>query len=78
MVTGIKDQKQVAHLLTGLGAQTYANLKNLVAPKAPKDCTMVKIMEVLTKISNPNHPSLQSGSPSINVTNSQASLSMSS
>jgi len=32
-VTGVKDEKHVVHLLTGLGAQTYATLNNLVAPK---------------------------------------------
>ena len=48
-MTGVKEEKQVAHLLTGLGAQTYATLKNLVVPKAPKDCTMEKIKESLTK-----------------------------
>ena len=41
-MTGVKEEKQVLHLLTGLGAQTYAMLKNLVVPKIPKDCTMVK------------------------------------
>ncbi|XP_065896057.1 uncharacterized protein [Dysidea avara] len=48
-VTGVKNEKQVAHLLTGLGAQMYATLKNIVAPKAPKDCEMDKIKEVLLK-----------------------------
>ena len=46
-VTGGKEEKQVAHLLTGLGAQTYTTLKNLVAPKIPKDCTMARIKKVL-------------------------------
>ena len=48
-VTGIKEEKHVAHLLTGLGDHTYATLKNLVAPKAPKGCTLEKIKEALTK-----------------------------
>ena len=43
-------------MLTGLGAQAYATLKNLVAPKAPKDCTMVKIKEVLTTHFKPQPP----------------------
>ena len=55
-VTGVKEEKQVAHLLTGLGTQTYATLKNLVAPKAPKDCTMEKIKEALTKHFKPKPP----------------------
>ena len=55
-MTGVKDEKQVAHLLTGLDAQTYATLKNLVAPKAPKDCEMDKIKEVLVKHFKPKPP----------------------
>ena len=55
-VTGVKEEKQVAHLLTGLGAQTYATLKNLVAPKTPKDCTMEKIKEVLMGHFKPKPP----------------------
>ena len=55
-MTGVKEDKQVAHLLTGLGAQTYATLKNLVTPKAPKDCEMERIKEVLIKHFKPKPP----------------------
>ena len=34
-MTGVKEEKQVAYLLIGLGVQTYATLKNIVAPKTP-------------------------------------------
>ena len=43
-VTGVREEKQVAYLLTGLGAQTYAVSKNLVAPKIPKDYTIEKVL----------------------------------
>ena len=46
-MTGVKEEKQVANLLTGLGAHTYTTLKNLVAPKILKDCTMARIKKVL-------------------------------
>ena len=37
-VNGVEEDKQVAHLLSGLGAKTYAVLKNLTAPAAPSGC----------------------------------------
>ena len=49
VMTDVKEEKQVAYLLTRLGAQINVTLKNLAAPKAPKDCTMDKIKENLTK-----------------------------
>ena len=55
-VTGVKEEKQVAHSLTGLGAQTYATLKNLVAPKVPKDCRTDKIKEAFMEHFKPKPP----------------------
>ena len=48
-VNGVADNKKVAHLLSGLGAKTYAVLNNLTAPEAPSDCTMAQIKEELIK-----------------------------
>ena len=55
-MTSVKVEKQVVHLLTGLGSQTYATLKNLVTLKAPKDCTLEMIKEALTKHFKPKPP----------------------
>ena len=39
-VNGVANNKKMVHLLSGLGAKTYAVLKNLMAPEAPSDCTI--------------------------------------
>ena len=46
-VCGVKQETQVVQLLSGWGIQTYT-LKNLVAPKTPKDM-LDAIREALTK-----------------------------
>ena len=55
-VNGVADSKKVANLLSGLGAKTYAVLKNLTAPEAPSDCTMAQIKEELIKHFKPKPP----------------------
>ena len=69
-MTDVKEEKQVAYLLTGLGAQINATLKNLAARKALKDCTMDNIKE------NLEHPLLQSDSLFISETSFLENLSM--
>ena len=49
----IEDDKRVAYLLSGLGAKAYAALKNLVAPQAPKECSMDRIKELLVNYFKP-------------------------
>ena len=36
----VEENKQLAHLLIGLGAKTYAILKNLTAPMVSSDCSL--------------------------------------
>ena len=44
------------HLLSGLGAKTYAVLKNLVAPQKPSECTLAQITELLIRHFKPKPP----------------------
>ena len=44
----VADEKQVAVLLSNIGAKTYGLLRNLVAPKAPKEKTIEEITSLLT------------------------------
>ena len=39
-VNKVSDDEKVPHLLSGLGAKTYAVLKNLAAPQKPLECTL--------------------------------------
>ena len=43
----VADEKQVAVLLSNIGAKTYGLLRNLVAPKAPKEKTFADITSLL-------------------------------
>ena len=52
----VEDDKRVAYLLSGLGAKAYAVLKNLVAPRAPKECRMDRIKELLVNHFKPRPP----------------------
>ena len=55
-VNGGEEDKQVAHLLSGLGAKTYAVLKNLTAPAAPSGCSLAQIKEKLVSHFKPKPP----------------------
>ena len=46
-MSSTEDEKRVAHLLSGLDAKAYAVVKKLVAPRAPKECSMNRIKELL-------------------------------
>ena len=46
----------MAHLLSGLGAKTYAVLKNLTAPAAPSGCSLAQIKEKLVSHFKPKPP----------------------
>ena len=46
-VNKVQDDQKVAHLLSGLGAKTYAVLKNLAASQKPSECTLAQIKELL-------------------------------
>jgi len=41
--------KKVAHLLSDIGAKTYAVLKNLTAPSVPADCTLNTLKQKLVQ-----------------------------
>ena len=43
----VADEKQVAVLLSNIGAKTYGLLRNLVAPKAPEEKTFAEITSLL-------------------------------
>ena len=49
----VEDEKQVATLLSSVGASTYGLLRNLVQPLKPKDKTFDKIVEVLSDYYEP-------------------------
>ena len=53
---GVADEKKRAHLLSGLGAKTYAVLKNLTAPETPSDCSLARIKEALINHFKPKPP----------------------
>ena len=55
-VNSVEEDKRVAYLLSGLGAKAYAVLKNLVAPRAPKECSMDRIKESLVNHFKPKPP----------------------
>ena len=44
---GIKDDKQVAVLLTGIGSSTYALLSSLIAPRKPHKKSFAELTETL-------------------------------
>ena len=53
---GVANGKKVAHLLSGLGAKTYAVLKNLTASDPPSGCSLERIKEVLINHFKPKPP----------------------
>ena len=55
-VNKVEEAQRVPHLLSGLGAKTYAVLKNLVAPRKPSECTLAQITESLIRHFKPKPP----------------------
>ena len=47
MANGVKDDKKVGHVLSGIGAKAYAVLRNLLAPTEPKDSDLASIKQKL-------------------------------
>ena len=41
MVNGVRDDKKVGHMLSGITVKAYAVLRNLLAPMEPKDSDLV-------------------------------------
>ena len=56
VVNKVQDDQKVAHLLSGLGAKTYAVLKNLAAPRKPSECTLAQIKKLLIGHFKPKLP----------------------
>ena len=69
----IADEKQVAVLLSNIGAKMYGLLRNLVAPKAPKEKTFAEITSLLKSHFEPTPTvySLTTGSTYIRLENSE-------
>ena len=50
----IEEEKQVATLLSSVGASTYGLLQNLVQPLKPKDKTLAEIVKTLSDYYKPS------------------------
>ena len=72
MANGVRDDKKVGHVLSGIGAKAYAVLRNLLAPTEPKDSDLAIITQNLLGIINLSHPSSASDLFFTNVFRSQA------
>ena len=56
MANGVRDDKKVGHVLSGIGAKTYAVLRNLLAPTEPKDSDLATITQKLVRYYKPKPP----------------------
>ena len=52
----VEEDKKVAHLPSGIGAKAYAVVKNLTAPRTPKECNWDKLKELLINHFKPKPP----------------------
>jgi len=52
----VEEEKKVAHLLSGIGAKAYAVVKNLTAPRTPKECSWDRLKELLINHFKPKPP----------------------
>ena len=50
MTNGVRGDKKVRHVLSGIGAKAYAVLRNLLAPTEPKDSDLATIMHKLVRL----------------------------
>ena len=56
LANGVKDDKKVGHVLSGIGAKAYAILRNLLAPAEPKDSDFATIKGKLVGYYKPKPP----------------------
>ena len=56
MANGVRDDKKVGHVLSGIGAKAYAVLRNLLAPTEPKDSDLATITQKLVRYYKPKPP----------------------
>ena len=49
MASNVSDEKKVSHMLSGIGAKTYAVLRDLLAPSELKDSEFPTIKQKLVK-----------------------------
>ena len=50
MMNGVRDDKKVGHVLSGIGAKAYVVLRNLLAPTEPKDSDLATITQKLVRL----------------------------